>query len=82
MKWPSSRRLPADTAVPPPGPQGNLAVAPLIGDKRCYGEVPLRSRWGNGEIGGLELGLGLDTSRSFRLPGDDLDEGDFPGLRL
>src|ERR1035441_10921380 len=30
----------------PPEPHRNLAVAPLIGDQRCYGEVPVRLRWG------------------------------------
>jgi hypothetical protein len=40
-----SRRLPpAHTSRASPDPHGSLAVAPLIPDKRCYGETPARLR--------------------------------------
>ena len=39
--------VPADPAVAPPDTRRILAVAPLIGDKRCYGEYPAR---GYGDI--------------------------------
>ena len=82
MEWPCSRRPPADTPVTTPEPQGNLAVVPLIGDKRYYGEVPLRFRCSPGEIGGMVLSQGINASRLFRLLGDDFHQGDLPGLRL
>src|ERR1035437_6818039 len=36
-------------------PQGNLAVVPPYGIRRYYGEVPLRSRWSPGAVGGMGL---------------------------
>ena len=32
----------------------SLPVAPLIGDKRCYGEAPVCLRWGNGDMLGWQ----------------------------
>ena len=46
----STPNCPAELTGTPRGPQGNLPVAPLIADKRCYGEVPLRFRWGSGSM--------------------------------
>jgi hypothetical protein len=31
-------------SIAPPDPRRILPVAPLIGDKRCYGEYPVRLR--------------------------------------
>ena len=40
----------APTSVVPPDPRRSLPVAPLIGDKRCYGEATARLRRGYGGI--------------------------------
>ena len=44
----------ARTTVAPPGPHRSLPVAPLIGDKRCYGEATVRPPGRAGESGGDE----------------------------
>jgi len=43
--------LPSLTGVSP-DTRRSLAVAPLIGDKRCYGEAPARLRGGYGPVSG------------------------------
>ena len=40
----------ADTTIAPPEPRRSLAVAPLIGDKRCYGETPARPARDSGGV--------------------------------
>ena len=53
VEWGEQRPLPpAHTSVAPPEPHRSLTVVPLIGDKRYYGEAPVRPAGGSGA--GLE----------------------------
>jgi len=48
-----------------PEPPRSLAVVPLIGDKRYYGETPMRVRWGSG---------GMSRKSEVRSPKSEVEE--------
>ena len=51
----------ADPSAIACGPRRSLPVAPLIADKRCYGEAPVWFRWGYGGISTRQGGMGWDS---------------------
>ena len=54
---PPSRPIPADRASVSPEPRWTLAVAPLIRDKRCYGESPANLRRGPHALRGRQASV-------------------------